>query len=123
MINNEKPTYFDSKLMEEWQDTFFLDPYTNYLDETVFRIDLYDSETAFIVEALLPSVQKDNIDISIKRNELHIKIKQIDPNNSSSIIYKNRTVYFPTSIHDLKMEASYFNNILEIKIFKEINVK
>ncbi|MCU9614680.1 Hsp20/alpha crystallin family protein [Caldibacillus lycopersici] len=117
--NEQKP--FESKEMEEWLDTFFLDPYISYLDETIFRIDLYDSETAFIVEALLPSIQKENIDIKISANELQIKVKLFDiqPPHGSQI--KTRTVYFPMNISHLQTEATFEHDILEIKIWKHQN--
>ena len=31
------------KIIDKWLETFFLDPLTSYLDETTFRIDLFET--------------------------------------------------------------------------------
>ena len=59
MKQNKNENYFESDEMEKWLTQYFLDPLTDYLDENVFRIDLFDSESSFIVEALLPKVKKE----------------------------------------------------------------
>lgn len=109
---------FESKEMEDWLDSFFLDPFTTYLDETVFRIDLYESESAFIVEALLLNIEKENIDLSISKNELQIKVTQFDKHPPYKSHIKVRTVKFPFLIEKMKMDASFEQEILEIKIYK-----
>lgn len=119
--NNNKEHFFDSEEMEYWLTQYFLDPLTNYLDETIFRIDLYDSESSFIVEAFLPNTKKEDIDISVQSNTLQIKIKQFDPGHRKSII-KSRTVTFPIQISQLKMRTHFEHDILEI-IFYKINQK
>jgi len=107
---------FDSKEMEKWLDSFFLDPLTSYLDETIFRVDLYDSESSFIVEALLPNVQKEQIDIVVDQQSIHIKVKDMNEEQTPNI--KTRTVTFPIQISDKQMKATFENDILEIYIFK-----
>ena len=112
---NDSGKTFDSREMEEWLDSFFLDPLTTYLDNTIFRIDLYDSEKAFIVEALLPNVKREQIEIVISDHLLQIKVKE---NLEKGVKMKKREIYFPMSLTDLKMEISFCHEILEIKICK-----
>lgn len=109
---------FSSQDIEKWFDAFFLDPLTSYLDETVFRIDLYDSESAFIIEALLPQTLKENIDIIADGQDLIIKVKDFSNNDPHKSQVKIRTITFPMSISNLKMDVSYENHILEIKLYK-----
>lgn len=113
----EKSNFFDCDEMEHWLNQYFLYPLTSYLDETVFRIDLYDSESTFIVEALLPNVKKEDIDISVNSQTLQIKIKQTTSTGKSKI--KSRTVSFPFPIAHLKMTTDFEHNILEIKFHKK----
>lgn len=112
---NDGGKTFDSREMEEWLDSFFLDPLTTYLDDTIFRIDLYDSENAFIVEALLPNVKREQIEIVISDHLLQIKVKE---NLEKGVKIKKREICFPMSLTDLKMETSFCQEILEIKICK-----
>ncbi|WP_042337990.1 Hsp20/alpha crystallin family protein [Bacillus andreraoultii] len=105
---------FDSKAVEKWFDEFFLNPLTSYLDETVFRIDLYDSESAFIVEAILPNCKKENIDIIVNDSDLTIKVRQDDQPTQ----LKSRTVTFPIPINQMKMTAHFNQDLLEIKLYK-----
>ncbi len=109
MIGQKKN--FDSEEMEKWLDSYFLDPLTSYLDETIFRVDLYDSENYFIVEALLPNVKKEDIEIVVENQSIHIKVK-----DSAKI--KTRTITFPIPISDKKMRATFENDILEIYLYK-----
>ncbi len=52
----DKPLNLDE--IEKWLENFFLDPLTSYLDETTFRIDLYETADDYIVEALLPELKR-----------------------------------------------------------------
>lgn len=111
MKQNKNENYFESDEMEKWLTQYFLDPLTDYLDETVFRIDLFDSESSFIVEALLPKVKKEDIHISINSNTLQIKVKQSSHD-------KTRTVTFPFPISHLQKNITFENDILEIVFLK-----
>lgn len=111
MKQNKNENYFESDEMEKWLTQYFLDPLTDYLDENVFRIDLFDSESSFIVEALLPKVKKEDIHISINSNILQIKVKQSSHD-------KTRTVTFPFPISHLQKNITFENDILEIVFLK-----
>lgn len=67
-------------LMDEWLKNHFLDPLTSVLDETEFRIDVYETDKEFIVEALLANCQKSSIYLSVNKNVLTIKAMIHDSN-------------------------------------------
>ncbi|NRG30072.1 hypothetical protein HRF69_23610, partial [Bacillus circulans] len=67
-------------LMDEWLKNHFLDPLTSVLDETEFRIDVYETDKEFIVEALLTNCQKSSIYLSVNKNVLTIKAMIHDSN-------------------------------------------
>jgi HSP20 family molecular chaperone IbpA len=119
MNGKDENAPFDSKLIENWFEQFFLDPLTTYLDKTVFRIDLFGTENEFIVEALLPSCQKENIHVAVNGQELSIKVKDHKKNHPHSHNYKIRTVTFPMSIDELKIDTRFEHDILEIKLYKK----
>jgi HSP20 family molecular chaperone IbpA len=112
---NEKP--FQTDLWEKWLESFFLDPFTAILDQTQFRVELYDTQTEVIIEALLPQYLSSQIDIYLDVSSVIIKAK------SSSKPTKERMITFPFRINSLKVEASFSNGILEIFISKIHQVK
>jgi spore coat protein M/HSP20 family protein len=112
---NEKP--FQTDLWEKWLESFFLDPFTAILDQTQFRVELYDTQTEVIIEALLPQYVSSQIDIYLDVSSIIIKA------NSSSNQTKQRMITFPFRINSLKVEASFSNGILEIVISKIHQVK
>jgi HSP20 family molecular chaperone IbpA len=112
---NEKP--FQTDLWEKWLESFFLDPFTAILDQTQFRVELYDTQTEVIIEALLPQYLSSQIDIYLDVSSVIIKAK------SSSNHTKERMITFPFHINSLKVGASFSNGILEIFISKIHQVK
>ncbi|MEK4441594.1 Hsp20/alpha crystallin family protein [Niallia sp. FSL K6-0077] len=103
-------------LMDEWLKNHFLDPLTSVLDETEFRIDVYETDKEFIVEALLTNCQKSSIYLSVNKNVLTIKAMIHDSNLFEE---KQRSIEFPVSIDQNPIQAVFANEILEIFIQKE----
>ncbi|WP_312093942.1 Hsp20/alpha crystallin family protein [Niallia sp.] len=103
-------------LMDEWFKNHFLDPLTSVLDETEFRIDVYETEKEYIVEALLPNCQPSDIHLSVEKNLLTIKAILQDTISHEE---KRRTIDFPIPITQNPIHAVYTNQILEIFIKKE----
>ncbi|MGP7819466.1 Hsp20/alpha crystallin family protein [Niallia sp. 01092] len=114
MNNKKKPSKWNGE-MEEWLKEFFLDPFTTYLDETEFRIDIYETDTSYIVEALLRDYSKENITITAENN--FITIFAFSPLNSQTI-KKQRTIFFPFSVDTKKITAVFTCDILEIFVCK-----
>lgn len=112
---NEKP--FQTDLWEKWLESFFLDPFTSILDQTQFRVDLYDSETEMIIEAMLPQHLSSQINVYLDDSSVLIKV------SSSSNLSKERIITFPFKINSQKVEATFSNDILEIIISKIYQVK
>lgn len=103
-------------LMDEWLKNHFLDPLTSVLDETEFRIDVYETEKEFIVEALLANCHDNSIHLSVTKNLLTIKAIMQD---SNLLKEKQRLIEFPVSIDQNPVYAVCTNEILEIFIQKE----
>jgi spore coat protein M/HSP20 family protein len=112
---NEKP--FQTDLWEKWLESFFLDPFTTILDQTQFRVELYDSDTEVIIEAMLPHHRSSQIDVYLDGSNVVIKIC------SSFNVSKERIITFPFNINSQKIEATFSNEMLEIIISKIHQVK
>jgi HSP20 family molecular chaperone IbpA len=112
-MNSEHPHLpFQSDALEKWLESFFLDPFSTILDQSQFRIDLYDTETEFIIEALLPNYQVNEITIFIEKCKVNIQ--------ATKTTLLERTLTFPFPICSQKIIATFHNGIVEIFISKKI---
>lgn len=112
MNTNDNHKDFQADELEKWLESFFLDPFTSYLDQTQFRIDLYETNTELIIEALLVNYKSSEVTVHLNGSNVLIKAC------SSKVPPKERTITFPFIIISQKVTASYSNDILEIIISK-----
>jgi spore coat protein M/HSP20 family protein len=115
MNKNKKEEFNWNGQIEEWLKDFFLDPLTTYLDETEFRMDVFETENDFIVEALLPNYIKKNIVVTVNNDYLSILASS---HLNSETTEKKRTIYFPFSIDTKEITAFFHHDILEIFVSK-----
>ena len=111
---NEQDKPLDIDVIEEWLESYFLDPLTSYLDETVFRIDLFETAVEYIIEALLPQIDKNNISIKLDGENIIIDVKHGTEQNN-----KQRIISLPFNVTHHKVKASYDSEILEVFISKQ----
>ncbi|WP_240056521.1 Hsp20/alpha crystallin family protein [Bacillus mesophilum] len=102
----------DMSEVEKWMEQFFLDPLTSYMDQLTFRIDLYETHTHIIVEALLPDVDPEDIDIVLEDYNMTIAAKKKNKESCS------RKIELPFRVADKRVHAHFANGILEVWIDK-----
>lgn len=111
---NIPPIDFD--LVERWLENYCLDPLTTQDDLTQFRIDLYETDQEWIVEALLNEYNSSEIKVYIEESKLIITAdKPSTPFNQHNRV---RTIQFPFQVINQKVTAHYINGILEVLISK-----
>lgn len=111
---NIQPIDFD--LVEKWLENYCLDPLTTQDDLTQFRIDLYETDQEWIVEALLNEYNSSEIKVFIEDSKLVITaVKSSIHSNQQK---KVRTIEFPFEVIHQKISANYINGILEVLISK-----
>ena len=115
MMNEKDDKPLDIGVVEEWLENFFLDPLTSYEDETIFRIDLFETAEEYIVEAMLPQTKKSNITVKLEYENIIIDVAT-DQNKEN---VKQRKISFPFSIIHHDVNANFESEILEISINKE----
>ncbi|WML39838.1 Hsp20/alpha crystallin family protein [Neobacillus sp. OS1-2] len=103
-------------LVEKWLENFFLDPLTSYFDQTQFQIDLYETETEWIVEAILSEYEASEIKVFIEGKKLMISALRYPPSTEHQ--KKIRIIDFPFSVTTQEVSAAFSNGILEIFISK-----
>jgi HSP20 family molecular chaperone IbpA len=111
---NIQPIDFD--LVEKWLENYCLDPLTTQDDLTQFRIDLYETDQEWIVEALLNEYNSSEIKVFIEDMKLIITAeKSSTPSNQQKRV---RTIQFPFQVINQKVTSNYINGILEVLISK-----
>lgn len=116
--NDKQPFNLDA--MEKWLENFFLDPLTSYLDQTAFRVDLFETDTAIIVEAFLPGYSHSHLSVFVNDHSMTISANNQVENTANSSDVRMRRVDFPFSISDREILAVFQNGILEVFISKKI---
>ena len=91
-----------------------------------FPVDLYETQTEWIVKADLPGVRKEDIHIETMGDRLRIAIvnnEQVEENNEVYNYYRKerrlqrseRIIQLPYSVYKQKTKAKFQNGILEIR--------
>ncbi len=101
----------DSQSIDKWLEALFLDPLTTFLDETAFRIDIFESGTQFIIEADIPEQSTDTT-VALQENTIIISV------NCGGKI-RSRKVDWPFDVREHEVGAYKMDQLLEISINKE----
>jgi spore coat protein M/HSP20 family protein len=110
----------NSEVIEKWLENYFLDPLTSYYDQTQFRIDLYETDKDWIVEALLQDFNFSDITVYVEDKRLVITGKRTPLSQSTNQLQQvhNRSIDFPFQVNSHKIHANFQNGILEVFISK-----
>jgi HSP20 family protein len=101
--------------LEEWMTQFIIDPILDGCEDGI-RMELFETELSFIVEATVPGIKKEDIGIEVEKNGIHFKFKK---NNCTT----DRFVVLPVSLCKRIIDASYHLEIVELTIQKSGEVK
>ena len=91
------------------------------------RVDVREGRSSITVEAEIPGMDKEDIDLSIEDRNLHIKGKKSKEDEESregyyrverSFGYFNRTVELPAAVDDTSVDAKYKRGVLKVKLKK-----
>ena len=115
MENEKDKTVINLKEIEKWLENFFLDPLTTYLDETTFRIDLFETAEEYIIEALLSGYIKNEISVYLRDNIIQIEAIKVGQKQDSL----QRLVPFPFPVIHHEAVATFEDGILEVHISKK----
>ncbi|QPA32181.1 alpha-crystallin domain-containing protein [Thermaerobacillus caldiproteolyticus] len=101
--------------LEQWLEALCSDPFSSILDETVFRVDVFETETEYIVESELINCTKEQIFVTCENDALIIQVHE------NENINKQRVVHLPFPLLNKNIRAYFTSPILEIHISKEIS--
>ncbi len=90
-------------------------------------VDVYETDSEVVVKAELPGVKKEDIDVTIKENSLHIKAERKEEReDKTENVHRverfygriERIVPLPVEVKPEEAKAEYKDGILEIRIPK-----
>jgi HSP20 family protein len=91
-------------------------------------IDLYETDTDVVIKAEIPGVKKEDIEITVKDNFVHIKAeKKEEVEEKRENVHRlerfygkvERVIPLPVDVKSDQAKAEYKDGVLEIKIPKE----
>jgi HSP20 family protein len=118
--------YFDQMV-----NSFFNDDFMNFanagLGQNSFRVDVKENDTSVVIEADLPGVKKESIDLTYDNNYLTIAARRDDIKETKDENYMRRERYYGEfrrsfyldNVNHEKIKASFTNGVLTIGIPKE----
>lgn len=115
---------FDNIFDNFFNDNFF---YPANFNAGGFRVDLKEDDKNYLIEADLPGIDKDNIQIDYENNYLTISAKREDvkEDNSDNYVRKERHYgefrrsFYIDNVDENKIDASFKNGVLALNLPKK----
>lgn len=126
--NLTRGDYFDQMFNNFFDDDFFA-PYNTV--QNSFNVDLKETDDAYIVEADLPGVKKEDINIEYNDNYLSMSAKRDDYVEDKSDNYVRRErrygefkrCFYIDNVNVEKIDATFDNGVLKLVLPKEVKGK
>ncbi|BAH08494.1 heat shock protein Hsp18 [Clostridium kluyveri] len=104
----------------------FLTPFNMNLFNNGFKVDLKETDTSYLIEADLPGMKKDAIDLSFDNNYLTISAKRDDTieDNKENFIRRERRYgefkrsFYIDNVDEKNITASFKEGVLKIELPK-----
>ncbi|WP_110113307.1 Hsp20/alpha crystallin family protein [Bacillus sp. CGMCC 1.16541] len=127
----------DPEMLKSFKDLLELvlsNPFMSYLDYDSLRIDLFETEHTYIVEAELSGYKVTDIELQVLNQHLKLRAKKYIEkqikDEKAQIFKRERTeenierlIDFPFDLHHRVINATFERNILEVTIQKEGTVE
>lgn len=120
-------TPFSRTARNRWMQRMMQDEnYPEYQNEVYFPVDVIAESDDFIVKALLPAVQADDLNIQIVNETVTIQgeLKAIQDENVSYLLHElpgghfSRTLTLPAQLDSTKADANLQDGVLTLRIPK-----
>jgi len=110
-LKNGKKT--EQNELRKWLDLLCGESFACELDEKTFRIDVFETDSHYIIEAELPGCLKEQLAVICETNAIIIQI------HKEKAFYKQRIVPLPFSLQHKQICAYFSAPTLEIHISKD----
>jgi spore coat protein M len=102
--------------LRKWLHLLCSESFACELDEKTFRIDVFETNAHYIIEAELPDCMKEQLTVICEANTLIIQIYK------EKALYKQRAVPLPFLLQHKQICAYFSAPVLEIHISKEESI-
>lgn len=126
-VNDEINTILNRNFDSLFPEFVYNEDYKD-LDKLSMPVELHEHDNDYCVQAELPGVKKEDLDIDIDKNHLTINAKKEEETEEKDAHYKksefrygefSRTIYFPKDIDVEKTSAKLEHGILKINAPKK----
>ena len=126
-VNDEINTILNRNFDSLFPEFVYNEDYTD-MDKLSMPVELHEHDSEYCVQAELPGVKKEDLDIDIDKNHLTINAKKEEEKEENDSHYKksefrygefSRTIYFPEDIDVDKTSAKLEHGILKIEAPKK----
>ncbi|MFD3445661.1 Hsp20 family protein [Microbacteriaceae bacterium 4G12] len=108
----KKDCFLQVEGFEQWMDQFCSDPYASFHYPHGIRVDLFETEEEYILEADLPTMHQQEVCIEKTEEGLCIIVQH------EGACARKRNIDLPMNVKYKKMNAYFENGLLEIHISK-----
>ncbi len=114
-----------------WADDFFQDFMPAFKNRDTFKIDVKENEKEYMVEAELPGIKKEDVNVSLNDNQLTIAVKQSKDTEEKKDNYIHRERGFSTMQRTIYLDnasnkgasAKFEDGVLSLKLPKNDSQK
>ena len=126
-VNDEINTILNRNFDSLFPEFVYNEDYTD-MDKLSMPVELHEHDKDYCVQAELPGVKKEDLDIDIDKNHLTINAKKEEETEENDSHYKksefrygefSRTIYFPEDIDVENASAKLEHGILKISAPKK----
>lgn len=114
--------------MRSLMNNLFDDSFWNVpsFNQTSFKLDIKDTEEAYLIEAELPGISKEDVSLEYNEERLHIEVKHEEDSEEKqdkfihkerSVSSMSRTIYMP-EVDAENIEAELKDGILRVRAAK-----
>lgn len=112
--------------MNRLLSTFFGETPQRSADRRSFAVNVWEEDDAWLVEAELPGVAVDQLEISVINDELTISVERSETETEGVAYYRrerhrgplSRTVQLPTAVDVERVDASLVHGVLTVTLPK-----
>ena len=124
------PRYYRNSLMNEFDRIF--EGTTNWEAPASLALDVIENDEAYVVEASVPGINPDDVEITLDDDVLTIKGEVKEEKDVEEETYRlrerrygnyGRSIRFPVAVNADDVEATYENGVLTLNVPKAEAVK
>ena len=116
---------FEKSLNSFWNDPFFNDSISLRQERGFPKLNIMDTDKAYLIEAAVPSLKREDINIEVSDNAIKIEYTKKEETQKFNYLLRelsfrgfSRVIPFPESIKEEEVKAKIEDGVLKITVPK-----